>query len=134
MLETKAKLGKMVMIGFVSVQTVRTKHHSVEGKMGLLRNFDRESVFVVCDGCEIFKVRSLDIGMDETGFRTEYLDDGGELVNNVHEGALVRPEDVMEMLFNSPNKTSSFYEQYSRGKDFAMRVNKKLRNKNGGIM
>ncbi|KAL4394443.1 hypothetical protein AHAS_Ahas02G0152500 [Arachis hypogaea] len=61
------------------------------------------------------------------------MDDGGNLINNVREGGLVRPEDVMEMLFNSPDKASHFYEQYSRGKVFAMRVNMKLRNKNGYV-
>ncbi|QHN99922.1 uncharacterized protein DS421_13g402030 [Arachis hypogaea] len=46
---------------------------------------------------------SLDIGMDEAASGTRYLDDGGDLGNDVRDSGLVRPEEVMEMLFNSPD-------------------------------
>ncbi|XLT82123.1 protein FAR1-RELATED SEQUENCE 5 [Arachis hypogaea] len=72
--------------------------------------------------------------MDEAAFGIEYLDGDGDLGNNVRDSGLTRPEEVMEMLFNSPDEAARFYEQYSRGKGFAMRVGKKLRNKNGDIV
>ncbi|QHO51063.1 uncharacterized protein DS421_1g27650 [Arachis hypogaea] len=47
---------------------------------------------------------SLDIGMDEAASGTGYLDDGGDLGNDVRDSGLVRWEEVMEMLFNSPDE------------------------------
>ncbi|RYQ99514.1 hypothetical protein Ahy_B07g087453 [Arachis hypogaea] len=77
---------------------------------------------------------SLDIGMDEAAFGTEYLDGDGDLGNDVRGSGLARSEEVMEMLSNSPDEAARFYEQYSRGKGFAMRVGKKLKNKNEDIV
>ncbi|XLS91256.1 hypothetical protein HN51_067264 [Arachis hypogaea] len=51
---------------------------------------------------------SLDIGMDEAAFGTEYLDGDGDLGNDVRGSSLTRPEEVMEMMFNSPDEAACF--------------------------
>ncbi|KAL4299532.1 hypothetical protein AHAS_Ahas17G0110300 [Arachis hypogaea] len=70
--------------------------------------------------------------MDEAAFGTEYLDGDGDLGNDVRGSGLARSEEVMEMLSNSPDEAARFYEQYSRGKGFAMRV--EMRIKQNGQM
>ena len=46
--------------------------------------------------------------MDEAAFGTEYLDGDGDLGNDVRGSSLTRPEEVVEMMFNSPDEAACF--------------------------